>query len=288
MFKYSKKIDLQINSKRVYLLDLIIVSIFFSISSHCFSQTLDKPLKINSCQVLDQQPHDTESFTQGFVRDDNFFYESSGQYSASYISKYPARSIADNDLKTSANEVIKVNLPRNIFAEGLTLFNDNLYLITWKKGRAYQLDKNTLNPIKTFRYNGEGWGLTHNSHSLIMSDGSHLLRYYTPGTFTLEKTLSVQLNNKPLKDLNELEFHNGIIWANKWHSDAIYGIEEKSGKVVTIINCQNLKAIATTKDNSENVLNGIAYDAGNKGLWVTGKYWHSRFLIEIPDLTLNH
>ncbi len=243
-----------------------------------FSQTTDSVIPSYSCDIQERAPHDSQSFTQGLVMNENYFYESSGQYSASFITRYPK-----NTSSNSHQHEYKVDLPRDIFAEGLTLLNDKLYLISWKKGKAYVLDKDTLSPIETFNYRGEGWGLTHNNHALIMSDGSNILRYYNPTTFKLEKILRVFNNKKPLKDINELEFKNGVIWANQWHNDTIYGINEASGNVIATLDCKALRPLAA-KNDKEHVLNGIAYDETKKGFWVTGKYWRYRFLIDFPEL----
>ncbi len=267
-----------------YLKLLIIV--FFAIPILSLAQNHERPVAISACKILEKKSHNPKSFTQGFVMDTEYFYESSGHYSASFLARY----LIEANKSTNSDEQEKnMRLPNDIFAEGLTLLNDNLFLITWKKGIAYQLDKKTLTPIKTFRYSGEGWGLTHNTRSLIMSDGSHTLRYFNPNTFQLEKTLSINNAGKPLNNINELEFHDGIIWANKWYSDTIYGIEEESGHVIITINCKNLRSKSGVDLNKkEHVFNGIAYDPVKKGLWVTGKYWHSRFLIEIPALIQHH
>lgn len=279
----------------------------FSFSAFFFSASslANTDLTPNHCAPLAQEPHNNRVFTQGFVMDAKNAYESSGHYNQSFLTRYPISqqsSIRDIISKKTTKETAKkteqasdntksspplqMQLPKDIFAEGLTLFNDALYLVTWKKGLAFKIDKDTLLPIQQFRFSGEGWGLTHNNELLIMSDGTDQLHYLDPDNFQRVKTLKATLAGEPLKNLNELEFHNGIIWANQWHSDNIYGIDESSGEVTTIIDCSGLKEKGVNhrqKNNEDNVLNGIAYDQEKNSLWVTGKYWHSRFLIAIPQ-----
>ncbi|MGS2718671.1 glutaminyl-peptide cyclotransferase [Eionea flava] len=213
------------------------------------------------------ESHSPLIFTQGFIKQDHVFYISSGLYKQSFIQR--------NDKQ----HTLSYSLPPRYFAEGLTLFNDRLYLLTWKEETLFILNQHTLQPEKTLRYQGEGWGLTHNSTHLIMSNGSSTLLFRDPNDFSIWRRLTV---NQALQ-LNELEYVNGIIWANDWNEDTIYGISEHSGCVIATLDLSYLRQ-QTVTPNRSNISNGIAYDKQAHGLWVTGKYWPSRYLIQYPEI----
>lgn len=230
-----------------------------------------------NCEAIETKPHDNQSFTQGFEINDGWLYESSGQYGSSFLTMYRE----DDDGNQS-----RIDLPRDVFAEGLTLVGDELYLISWKAGKAWSLDTNTFAVKKQFSYEGEGWGIAYDGQKLVMSDGSSLLRFYRPESFELTGTLTVKLNGKKLDKLNELEIVDGLLWANRWYSNSIYAIDLTSGKVVAEMNCDGLRKLSGA-DNSEQVLNGIAYDKNTDSFWLTGKYWPSRFRVKRPSLSLD-
>ncbi|MFT6220989.1 MAG: glutamine cyclotransferase [Candidatus Endobugula sp.] len=221
-------------------------------------------------KVKQTQKHNKKSFTQGWIKDDDFFYESSGLYGQSFVQRY------------SKNKVTTANLPRRYFAEGLTLFDNKIYLLTWKEETLLILDKHTLKIIATLAYSGEGWGLTHNHSQLIMSDGSASLSFRHATDFTIARRITISL---PLQ-LNELEYVDGVIWANDWKKDDIYAINSRNGCLLAKMNLSQLRE-NTVKPDNRNVLNGIAYDALEKGLWITGKYWPTRYLIEYPSNEIN-
>lgn len=212
------------------------------------------------------KPHNPKSFTQGWIKEGDIFYESSGLYGRSFVTRY------------GNNKTITNNLPNQYFAEGLTLFNDALYLLTWKEEILLILDKNNLKITATLPYSGEGWGLTHNGSQLIMSNGSADLLFRNTTDFSITRQITVPL---PLQ-LNELEYVDGVIWANDWKKDDIYAINSEDGCLLARIDLSSLRKQAVTPNNS-NVLNGIAYDTKEHGLWVTGKYWPTRYLIEYPS-----
>lgn len=222
--------------------------------------------------ILATEEHKPTTFTQGWIKDDEFFYESSGHYERSFVQRYNTHSVTTR------------HLPSQYFAEGLTLFNDRLYLLTWKEETLFILNKHSLSTLQTLHYQGEGWGLTHNSTHLIMSNGTSTLFFRNPDDFSITQSITVK---KPLK-LNELEYVNGIIWANSWQEDYLYAINSSNGCLHGKIDLSQLREI--TKPTPRNVLNGIAYDRTNNGLWVTGKYWPTRYLISLPniDVSLHH
>ncbi len=235
-----------------------------------FSATLaatNTPLSFKPT-VIATEAHNPAWFTQGFYRNNDGVFISSGLYGQSQL-------IYQGPQKTS-----RYTLANKYFAEGLTIIDNTLYLLTWKENTLLLFDKNTLQPIKQLHYKGEGWGLTDNDRELIMSNGSNQIFFRNKDTFDIIRTLTI----KTLDYFNELEYIDGIIWANRWYDDNIYAIDSQSGCVLANINLSALRQQATQPDN-KNIANGIAYDDEHKGLWVTGKYWNKRFLITLPSIT---
>lgn len=232
-------------------------------------------------EVVNTYPHDPKAFTQGLVFHDGRLYESTGEFGHSTLRRV--------DLKTGKVEQ-SVELEREIFGEGLAIFGDKIFQISWKNGIAFVYDLKTLKLLKEFEYPGDGWGLTHDNTHLIMSDGTHVLRFLNPETFKTEKTLTVfREDGSPMMNLNELEYINGEIWANIWHSESpdilgkpnrIARINPESGKIVGWVDLNNISP-DDIKRNSENTLNGIAYDAAAGRIFVTGKNWKKLFEIKL-------
>ena len=212
-------------------------------------------------RVVGRLPHDATAFTQGLVFADGVFYESTGLYGQSSLRKVDPES----------GRILQVyRLNRFHFGEGLTLFDGVLIQLTWKAGKAFVYDRNTFEPIKVFRYDTEGWGLTHDGRSLIMSDGSHRLYFRNPQTFALEKILPVTENGSPVWRLNELEYIDGEIWANVYLTHDIVRISPETGEVLSRLDLQDSLA-AEDRNDREDVLNGIAYDSERNRIFVTGK-----------------
>jgi len=223
-----------------------------------------------SYEVIAIEEHNNKSFTQGWVKDGQTFYESSGHYGRSFIQRY--------DNKTTVTR----HLPSRYFAEGLTLFNEKIYLLTWKEQTLFIIDKDSLSTIQRLHYQGEGWGLTHNKQQLIMSNGTMELSFRNSSDFSIIKNLKVKhpLIQENLM-LNELEYVNNVIWANSWKSDKVYAIHPKNGCILGSINLASLRDNLKLEQND--VLNGIAYDEKHNGLWVTGKNWPKKYLITLPS-----
>jgi glutamine cyclotransferase len=250
----------------------------FTVTLACHANANTPPIEF-SYTLLDTQAHNPNSFTQGWIKDGDTFFESSGRYSQSFIQRYPASNTRLENGSNNAHHIKTTTqtLDKKYFAEGLTLWGDTLYLLTWQAQTLLLLDKATLRIRHTLPYKGEGWGLTHNGDTLIMSNGTSTLFFRDPDTFAIERTITVK---KRLR-LNELEYINGIIWANSWYEDRIYAINSHNGCLLGTMDLSLLRARAVTP-NDRNVLNGIAYDQDKKALWVTGKYWPSRYLISLP------
>jgi glutamine cyclotransferase len=220
--------------------------------------------------------HDTDAYTQGLVYYEDFFYESTGQKGASAIRK----------VEPITGDVIKqIPLEDRFFGEGCTIYKDRLYQLTWQSqvGIIYDL---SLNEIKRFQYNTEGWGLTTVGDSLAMTDGSEYVYFMNPEDFTEMGRIQVYNHEGPIKNLNELEYINGYLYANEYLSDNIHVIEVASGKVLQTIDMAGLLTEEEAKD--ADVLNGIAYDVAGDRLFVTGKWWPWIYEIKLQPKSQNN
>ena len=229
------------------------------------------PIPLYKCQIKNIWPHDRNAFTQGLLFVDGKLFESTGLNGQSSLRKV--------DFHTG--EVLqKIDLPPQYFAEGLAIFGSNLFQLTWLNQKCFVYDVVTLQKVNEFDYQGEGWGLTSDGQSLIMSNGTDQLRFLDPKTFAVEKVLMVTAQGKPVYRLNELEFVKGEIFANIWQTEAIIRIDPTNGKVIGIIDCRGLLPIED-RDQSTDVLNGIAYEPREDRLFITGKNWPKLFEIKL-------
>ncbi len=226
---------------------------------------------IYTFKVVNVWPHDAQAFTQGLIFHEGALLESTGQYGESSLRKV--------NLQTG-KVLKKVDVPRQYFAEGLTLLDRKLFQLTWTTRRGFIYEPSTFQLEGSFAYGGEGWGLTDDGESLIMSDGTHQIRFLDSSTFEVRRTIEVYIENQPLRDLNELEYVRGEIYANVWHSDRIVRIDPGSGKILGWIDLQDLLPPAD-RSGAEAVLNGIAYDEAGDRLFVTGKLWPKIFEIRL-------
>src|SRR5262245_18591095 len=224
-----------------------------------------------SYRVVNVYPHDAEAFTQGLIFRDGFLFESTGQYGRSTLRKV--------ELKTG-RVVQQHRLDPVYFGEGLAEWNGQLVQLTWRSQIAFVYDLVSFKPLRMFGYSGEGWGLTHNQREFVLSDGTDTLRFIDPNTLRETKRVTVRDGKTPIKDLNELEYVRGEIYANIWHTDRIARIAPQTGQVVGWIDLSGLMSSAYRLE-PEAVLNGIAYDALNNRLFVTGKLWPRLFEIQI-------
>jgi glutamine cyclotransferase len=231
-------------------------------------------------KIIAERSHKPSLFTQGLLVKDGNFYESSGLYQKSQIVSYPIAEPDGSWAKLSAPFAKKQQLPDRFFAEGLTLLNNKLYLLTWQEGTVFVYDATNFTLIKNLNYKGEGWGLATDGKSLIRSDGSAQLFFHNADNFTVEKTISVKHQQEAISNLNELEYADGFIWANIWHDNRIVKINPASGEVVGVIDFSETINNLELRD-PESVLNGIAYDADKKAFWITGKKWPKMFLVKL-------
>jgi glutaminyl-peptide cyclotransferase len=234
---------------------------------------LDQP-KTYSYEVVNKYPHDRDAFTQGLELHNGLLYESTGLAGRSTVRKV--------DLKTGA-VLQKTDLAPQYFGEGLTILNNKIYQLTWTTKIGFIYDLDTFKPIGQFQYDWEGWGMTNDGKNLIISDGSNMLRFVDPERFNVVKTIEVFRQGRPLNELNELEYINGEIYSNIWHSDLIVRISPADGKLLGLIDMTGLSEGLNL--GSEDVLNGIAFDPASKCLLVTGKRWPALFQIRIKART---
>lgn len=225
-------------------------------------------------KIVSTYPHNPHHFTQGFEIHDGFLYEGTGREGESGIYKI--------DLKTW--KVVKERkIDTQYFGEGITIWDDKLYELTYKSKIGFIYDLNTFQPLKTWTFrSAEGWGLTNDGSSLIMSDGTEYLTYINPVTLLPIKKIQVCSNTGVIKNLNELEYIKGEIWANIWLTNNIVRINPNTGEVVGEIDLTGLLSTASGNQNEEeDVLNGIAYDQIKNKIYVTGKLWPKIFEIEL-------
>ncbi len=222
-------------------------------------------------RVVHTYPHDSSAFTQGLVMVDGMLYEGTGLNGRS--------SVRAVDLATG-RVIQSAKVPDEYFGEGLTDWGSNLIELTWKAHRGFVYGRFSLRVVRTFAYKGEGWGLTHDRQHLIMSDGTTVLRFLDPVTFKVVRTLAVSDGGRPVKELNELEYVHGEIYANVWQTDQIARISPVTGKVIAWIDLSGLLT-ADERTDGNAVLNGIAYDQKNDRLFVTGKLWPKLFEIKV-------
>lgn len=221
-------------------------------------------------QVVNVYPHDREAFTQGLIYRDGVLFESTGLKGRSSLRK----------VRLETGEVLqRAAVDERYFAEGLTAWGSRLVQLTWETNVGFVYDLASFRPLRTFSYTGEGWGLTHDGRRLIMSDGTPTLRFLDPETFQVTGRIDVKDGGIPVEDLNELEFIDGAVYANVWTTDRIAIIDPATGRVTGWVNLAGLMPKGTTSGDA--VLNGIAYDAQAKRLFVTGKLWPRLFEIRI-------
>ncbi len=229
-------------------------------------------LPVYTYTVVNAYPHDPRAFTEGLLYRQGFLYESTGLEGASSIRKV--------ELKTG--KVLNgVNLPRDIFGEGISDWGDKLIGLTWKTQVGFVLDIEGFALKGRFDYPGEGWGLTHNATELIMSDGTAELRMLDPDTLKEKRRIKITAEGKPVDQLNELEWVDGEIFANIWQTDRIARIDPKTGHITGWIDLSGLLPQKEREGRQVDVLNGIAYDAAGKRLFVTGKLWPKLYEIKL-------
>ena len=226
---------------------------------------------VYSYTVVHAFPHDASAFTQGLAYHDGFLYEGTGRSGQSSLRK----------VRLETGEVLqRVNLAPEFFGEGIAILNDKVFQLTWTSTVAFEYSLSDFHRLRKFSFSGEGWGLASNGRELFLSDGSPEIRILDPETFHVKRRLKIHDGSAVIDQLNELEFVEGQIFANVWHTNRIARISPQTGEVVGWIDLTGLLSSVYRLD-SEAVLNGIAYDSVGKRLFVTGKLWPSVFEIRL-------
>ncbi|CAN5489370.1 glutaminyl-peptide cyclotransferase [soil metagenome] len=246
--------------------------LFFSfISSSCSveiieSKKISNPIPYTIKRIL---PHDDKAFTQGLVIHEGRVFESTGLNDS---------WIAEVDPETGHHEK-KVKLGKKYFGEGITVLNNKMYQLTWKGNIGFIYELDSFEKAGEFYYDFEGWGITHDTEYLIISDGSDSIYYLDTLDFEIQKVISVKENNEKVKKINELEFIDGFIYANQWNKNFILKIDPESGNVEGKIDLTPIARPLKRKNSKADALNGIAYNEQTNEILVTGKFWPKAYLI---------
>jgi len=222
-------------------------------------------------KIVNVYPHDPQAYTQGLVYKDGYLYEGTGLNGRSSLRK----------VRLETGEVLqRVDLPPELFGEGIALLGGKIFQLTWKAGTGFIYDAHDFHLLRKFSYPGEGWGLTTDGRLLYMSDGTPEIRVLNPETLKEIRRIKVHDAASPVNELNELEFINGELFANIWQTDRIARISPRTGKVVGWIDLSGILS-PMYRRTPDAVLNGIAYDPQGKRLFVTGKLWPNIFEIQL-------
>jgi len=236
-------------------------------------QTSPVPIRRFGYEIVARFPHDPTAFTQGLVISGGILTESTGRYP----STVRRVRLVDGEI------LLRRELEPTLFGEGLTILGDRAFSLTWQDGKIFVWNALDLALISEHPLAGEGWGLTHDGRQLILSDGLAHLRFLDPETLVETGRVPVTVNGRPLTRLNELEFIDGEVWANVWQTDFIVRIDPLSGRVTGVVDLTGLRPDADRLDPVDDVLNGIAWDAEERRLFVTGKNWPDLFEIRIVE-----
>jgi len=231
-------------------------------------------IPVYTCRVVQTYPHDRNAFTQGLIYEDGILYEGTGLRGRSSLRK----------VALASGEVLQYRaLAPEYFGEGITIWGQDLIQLTWQSRTGFVYDKDSFVQERIFHYPTEGWGLTHDGQKLIMSDGTATLYFWDPETLAEIGRVQVHDEQGPVVRLNELEYVQGEVWANVWQTDRIARVNPETGQVTGWI---DLSGLLTPEDRNPpvDVLNGIAYDAQDDRLFVTGKLWPKLFEIELLPL----
>jgi len=231
-----------------------------------------KPGRFNY-KIINAYPHDKTAFTQGLFYDNGLLYEGTGQETGSTL----------REVELETGKVIRqLNLNPELFGEGITLYKDRIYQVTWRSKIGFVYDKASFNQVNRVYYQTEGWGLTTMDKHIVMSDGSNILYIIEPEMFTVITRLEVYDNEKMIDQLNELEYINGEIWANIWNTDLIARIDPLTGKLLAYVDLKGILRDPGT-DTTVDVLNGIAFDRDGGRIFITGKNWPKLFEIRVIE-----
>lgn len=253
------------------------VIVFFSKKSKSFKKNIrllsDITPALKTYKVVNEYPHDRDAYTQGLVLWNGIMYESTGLETKSTLRK--------TNFKTG--EVLySISLENDLFGEGITILKNKVIQVTWQNHEGIVYTTDNFQKITTFSYPTEGWGLTTDGKVIYLSDGTNIIQILDPDSYSIIGQIEVYDNNGPVNLLNELEYIKGYIYANVYTTDYIVVIDPKTGKVVENIDMSGLLP-NSLRDQTTDVLNGIAYDSKNDKIYVTGKNWPRLYEIKIID-----
>ncbi len=247
---------------------------FLLFISGCSDSKTAKTPAVYTYKVVKTYYHDPKAFTQGLTFEDGFLYESTGLHGISTLRK----------VELATGRILQIRkLPAEFFAEGLTLYRDKIIQLTYKAHVGFVYTKDNFELLRRFDYATEGWGITHDGKRLIMSDGTSTLYLLDPETFEQTGRIEVHDNNRRVSGLNELEYVKGEIFANVWPTELVVRISPQTGQVTGWIYLTGLLPLQD-RTRQVDVLNGIAYDAVNDRLFVTGKFWPKLFEIKLVPM----
>ena len=248
------------------------------VSTNAASSSEHGSIPVYTYEIVNIYPHDRGAFTQGLVYEEGgILYEGTGLRGRSTLRL----------VELETGDVLRLHsLPIHLFGEGVAVYGDQIFQLTWQSHVGFVYDKDSFELLQEFTYPTEGWGITHDGQRLIMSDGTSTLHFLDPETLEETGQIEVYDQNGPVNRLNELEYIHGEVYANVWKTDRISRIDPHTGRVTGWI---DLTGLLTEEDRVEpvDVLNGIAYDADNDRLFVTGKLWPKIFEIELMPKTTN-
>lgn len=234
--------------------------------------------KLVSYSIISAFPHDTSSYTQGLIIYKGAMYEGTGNYGSSKLKRI--------NIATGKPEK-EISLPKEFFGEGITILNDTIYQLTWKENKVFAYTLNDFKKVKEFTIDHDGWGLTTDGKSIIASDGSSHLYFYDPSTFKLTRSVDVTETGTLSYNLNELEYIDGFIYANKYEEPYILKIDPNNGAIVAKIDLSKdwdrIQKMRPGVSPSDIVPNGIAYDAATKKIYITGKWWPELYEVQFSQ-----
>ena len=252
----------------------LLVPLIVQYQSEAMAATENNPApKLYSYRIVDRFPQDIKSFTQGLKFVDGSIYLGAGKRGYSGLTQ--AR-LADGYVEK------QVKLDDQYFGEGIEIVGNQIFQLTWKANKVFVFDKSTFEMTDSFTNPTEGWGLAYDGVNLLLSDGSSTIRRMGTEDFSYVNEFEVTLAGVPVRNLNELEYIAGELWANVWQTNYIVRIDPVTGNVRSIIDLSGLEQ-RTRRNGVDAVLNGIAWDDVNERLFVTGKYWSDLFEIELVE-----
>ncbi len=226
------------------------------------------------CKIIKTYPHDKKAYTQGLIYENGIMYEGTGQKGESLLKKVNFEN---------GKVISELSLPAQYFGEGITIFKDRIIQLTWTSRTGFVYDKNTFKLITTLQYPTQGWGITTDGKKLLMSDGSATIHFLDPEYFNETSKIEVYDNEGPVHNLNELEYIDGLVYANVYQTEEIIAFDPKTGKVLKRIDCRKIIPKGYQGEH-DNVLNGIAYDKENDRYFITGKRWPSLFEVKFVKI----